>query len=303
MQQITDSAPHLRGYGWAPGGYMSTCHSCEQTFIGDKRAISCHPCATRRYEKEHPETMTDDRRRVRQSFAVYLDQDGVVFDFDEGLRRLGFQPDPEYNKSSHAMNDEANLWKQGMYEVIKGTDFFARLPLMDGAVDLYAAVEDADPIFLTASPKFGSTEHDFLTHPFFLGAAYHKRRSVEEVLLPQVAKLRIQQLTGKEPKAAVPRVRIADDRFICTTSARKQEYMHRKHSPHQVLIDDRIANCEAWAAAGGIAILHTSARSSITIFERLVDRVLAGETLEAGVLRTDFPRSKQPKVDLAQVLG
>lgn len=31
--------------GWAPGGYHNHCISCQVEFIGDKRAISCLPCA------------------------------------------------------------------------------------------------------------------------------------------------------------------------------------------------------------------------------------------------------------------
>uniref|UniRef100_A0AB74ULL4 Uncharacterized protein n=1 Tax=Caulobacter phage BL57 TaxID=3348355 RepID=A0AB74ULL4_9VIRU len=100
-----------------------------------------------------------------KNFAIYLDMDGVLADFDAGIKRLGFEPDPEYNKSSHAMDDEANLWKQGMYRKIEGTDFFETLPFMPGAVDLYTAVFEADPIILTASPKFGATDEDFLIHP------------------------------------------------------------------------------------------------------------------------------------------
>lgn len=37
--------------GWAPGDYYGKCGTCEQTFIGDKRAISCAPCA---YAKPDP---------------------------------------------------------------------------------------------------------------------------------------------------------------------------------------------------------------------------------------------------------
>lgn len=41
---------HLKAYGYAPGGYMGRCHSCERTMIDlDKRAITCRECA----EKMH----------------------------------------------------------------------------------------------------------------------------------------------------------------------------------------------------------------------------------------------------------
>lgn len=205
-----------------------------------------------------------------KNFAIYLDMDGVLADFDAGIRRLGFEPDPEYNKSSHAMDDEANLWKQGMYRKIEGTNFFETLPFMPGAVDLYTAVFEADPIILTASPKFGATDEDFLIHPYWLGAAYGKRRWIEETLLPEAfAKM----FSGDEAVAgmAPDRIRIEDHRFICTTSAKKQEFMHRKHSDHQILIDDRVANCVAWDRAGGFSILHTSAEDTLAILADYVE--------------------------------
>lgn len=199
-----------------------------------------------------------------KDYAIYLDMDGVLADFDEGIRRLGFKPDPLFNQSSHAMDDEANLWKQGMYRTIQGTTFFETLPFMPGAVDLYRAVTEADPIILTASPKFGAGEDDYLTAPFFQGAAYAKRRWIEETLLP--AALLSEEHFGMTPD----RVRLPDERFICTTSSRKQEFMHRKHSDHQILIDDRIANCAEWTRAGGKAILHTSAQDTIAILNEYV---------------------------------
>ncbi|WP_316200870.1 MULTISPECIES: hypothetical protein [unclassified Bradyrhizobium] len=45
-----DKRPKL--HGWAPGDYISRCFSCDEQFIGDKRAIHCADCAYG--TKEHP---------------------------------------------------------------------------------------------------------------------------------------------------------------------------------------------------------------------------------------------------------
>lgn len=299
MRQITESAPHLRGYGWAPGNYYSLCFTCDQQFIGDKRAISCHPCAAARHEEMTTLfSLTPAQQEALLKIAAYLDLDGVFADFDEGIRRLGFKPDPEYNKSSHEMDEAARLWKEGMYQVIQGTDFYETLPLMERAADLYRLFAPTDPVFVTASPKFGSTEETFLTHPYFLGAAYAKRRWVEHLLLPAAA-----LPPGAPAGDQSLRIRVKDDHFVCTTSSRKQEFMHRKHSPYQVLIDDREANCRAWAEAGGIAILHTSAMSTYRLLVSLLDKIVEGIELHPSLLRTDAPRSAQPKVDVAKLVA
>ena len=41
---------YLLGRGYAPGRYMGTCPSCKNSFIGDKRAFSCLPCAVASYD-------------------------------------------------------------------------------------------------------------------------------------------------------------------------------------------------------------------------------------------------------------
>lgn len=41
----------LRVGGWAAGNYLSTCYRCKATFEGDKRAISCLPCALQSLSK------------------------------------------------------------------------------------------------------------------------------------------------------------------------------------------------------------------------------------------------------------
>ncbi|AXQ68411.1 5'-3' deoxyribonucleotidase [Caulobacter phage CcrBL10] len=224
-----------------------------------------------------------------KNYAIYLDLDGVGADFDEGIRRLGFNPDPTYNQSSHTMDDEANLWKQGMYRSIQGTDFFETLPFMPGALKLLHTLAPAEPIILTAAPKFGATDDTYLTHPYWLGAAYSKRRWVEERFIPaanlygdlaraipseiseEEAVARITEIVFEKDPPFSRRVRLPDHRFICTTSALKQTFMHRKHSDHQVLIDDRTANCNAWIDAGGFAIYHTSAEDTIARLAEYVE--------------------------------
>ena len=44
---------HLKTYGYAPGGYMMTCHGCNKQVINvDKRASLCRPCAKTAYAKD-----------------------------------------------------------------------------------------------------------------------------------------------------------------------------------------------------------------------------------------------------------
>ncbi len=208
-------------------------------------------------------------------FTFYLDLDGVCADYDAGIRSYGFDIDPAY-KNDLNKSGTKNPLKRQMYEAIKGKDFYYHLPFMPGAVALYSMIEPAKPIILTAAPKFDGDESNYYVNPHWLGAAYHKRRWVEERLLPAVygtgelGGIPVGQWADFDTDRSVRRVSIPDEQFVCTTSARKKEFMHRRKTPRQVLIDDRIDNCRWWAEAGGEAVFHSSAETSARLLNLLV---------------------------------
>ena len=53
--------------------------------------------------------------------------------------------------------------------------------------------------------------------------------------------------------------------LILRSAGKKQEFA----TPNSILIDDRDSNIEQWVAAGGIAILHTSAADTIKQLKQL----------------------------------
>lgn len=203
-----------------------------------------------------------------KDFAIYLDLDGVLADYDAGIRGKGFNIDPSL-KNKLNVSGTNNPLKRQMHESIKGTDFYQYLPTLRGAKRIWSACLPADPIVLTAAPKFGATEDDYYLNPYWLGAAYHKRRFVEYTFFSNHT--------------------MPDDRFICTTSARKQEFMDRKHSRHQILIDDRFMNCFRWASHGGFAILHTDFETTLARLSEYVEHhaLLRGEYLGWGIIAND----------------
>ncbi|HEY1035572.1 MAG TPA: hypothetical protein VGE09_11385 [Pseudoxanthomonas sp.] len=97
-------------------------------------------------------------------------------------------------------------------------DFFRNLPAMPGAYDFMAWVRHLQPIILTACPKSN-----------YAHVAWQKREWVREHLGPGVTVLPV------------------------WGGASKPLFMH---APGDILIDDYRRNTEAWAAAGGVAILH-----------------------------------------------
>lgn len=188
-----------------------------------------------------------------KDYAIYLDMDGVIADYETAIRNLGFDIDPTIKNELNRPNT-GDPFKRRMYEAVKGTRFYAELPMMPGAARLYNAVRGADPIILTAGPTFGEPEALFYKNPYWNGAAYNKRYWIEHILLPEaLGALEKKPLQRESQTAFIP---IEDERFICTTSSSKQEYIGWKKSDHQILFDDRRDNCINWAKAGGTAIHH-----------------------------------------------
>lgn len=79
-ERIEDQVKRLGRVGaWAPGSYLCKCLSCETTFEGDKRAMSCLPCAVARLDAIASKA-TDEEALAR----VLCTADG--YDPDEHVR-------------------------------------------------------------------------------------------------------------------------------------------------------------------------------------------------------------------------
>lgn len=178
-------------------------------------------------------------REKALSIDLFLDLDGVLADFDAGLADLGVRPDPAANRSRAEMDAHERARKDAIYRRIAGTDFFRRLPPAPGAHALWAACRRHQPTILTAVPRFADPVHTE-------EAGAHKYAMVTRTF------------------EALPW-----HRFITCTSREKPLHMRPGGRP-QVLIDDRAANVRAWRQAGGAAIHHVDAATSIDQLRELL---------------------------------
>ena len=76
---------------------------------------------------------------------LYLDCDGVLADFDAGAQGvLGMKP-----RAFEQRHNLGRMWAR----LASAPDFYATLPMMPGARDLFEAVRHLDPIILTGLPR------------------------------------------------------------------------------------------------------------------------------------------------------
>jgi 5'-nucleotidase len=156
----------------------------------------------------------------RKTMRIYLDLDGVMADFDTHfVDHFGVDP--------QSLDDDV-MWK-----MINGYhNFYANLPLMKDALELFNALEGENVTILTACPKSN-----------YKNAAIQKRAWVRKHLSESITVI---PMMGGVNKAL----------FM--------------HEPGDILIDDMMKNCKAWEELGGVAIVHKNAADTLAKLKEIV---------------------------------
>ncbi len=179
---------------------------------------------------------------MSKTLAVYLDQDGVLADFERARRELMGVNSPNLNKRRDLLSASDKKLKEFLYQAIKENPkfYYNLLPLAD-AMELVSTMHPFGPVILTAVPSA------FENCP-------------EEFSIIEAAKWSwLQELFDFTVKAD----------FLCTLSRNKSSYIGYIEGDVQLLIDDREENCTDWELSGGIAIQHVNTVETLQQFERL----------------------------------
>lgn len=173
------------------------------------------------------------RQEASAHMIVYFDMDGVLADFDRGLRELcGITPIPVNDITDHA-------YEEDMWAAIRAVPhFYGRLMPMPGALDMVRQIRDMGlPCeILTGIPR---------PRRGIDSAAADKAAWVERYLSPAIK-------TNIVFRADKPR--------FCK-------------GPECVLIDDTLSNIAAWNAAGGTGILHERPEETLRQVAEAVERL------------------------------
>lgn len=162
---------------------------------------------------------------------IYLDMDGVLADFDTAVAAHGVQPGYSYihlppSEWTPAQRTNDDLVR----EVMDGPDFWPSIPRMHGALGLVTAaaliVGGENVFILTATPRLTS---------------------------------RREHIAHQKTEWAVANLGFASRQVITCLRSEKAQWA----KPSTVLVDDLPTNCTEWEKAGGVAIRHTDARSSV----------------------------------------
>lgn len=159
--------------------------------------------------------------------VMYSDYDGVCCDFRKGV----------YDAIGHDIeHPNWNLMEQGPRNILysKACDnvaFWSQMKPMRDYVDYWSYIKFWNPAILTAYPMWKVEAQE----PAKVGKALWNKKFTM----------------------------VPDDRFHVVARIEKQKYAINKDGLPNILIDDSIKNINEWRAAGGVAILHYTARETI----------------------------------------
>jgi len=170
-------------------------------------------------------------------YKVYLDLDGVFADFVKGVKKLipdyddtKYQKDPQYRKK---------MWDVIGDYTTSGGKHWTELDLMPDAMVLWDYISRHDDIeILSATGDTKTNEYEYGKAKF---AAEDQKREWVKNQFGDVKTNIVQRSPDKAKFAA----------------------------PNHILIDDMLKSIEPWEAAGGIGILHTSAKDTIKKLKKL----------------------------------
>ena len=167
---------------------------------------------------------------MAEDVRIYIDMDGVLADFEKGIRELcHMEPQSQNGKRSVILDDL-------MWEAIRKVDhFYGRLDLMPGAKEMFSRIESAygDKCeILTGIPR---EERGIVT------AAQDKIDWMKRVL---------------------------SDSVVINVCYRAEK-IEKCTGPDAILIDDLRKNIDEWTAAGGTGVLHTDAAATLEELKRL----------------------------------
>ncbi len=169
--------------------------------------------------------MKTPKKATETNWVCYCDLDGVMADFEQGIVNLT-------GKTVYELGRDP-MWKALDDYLEQDGQFFAELPLMPGAMDMWNTIIEMGytPTVLTACGKYFPEK---VKAQKFQWAKQHLGEQVQF---------------------------IAADRSVT-----KKIYA----TPTSILIDDRPRSIDPWREAGGIGILHTCPIKSIQELKTII---------------------------------
>lgn len=174
-------------------------------------------------------------------YKIYCDLDGVLCDFDAGVRRISNGRSPDEIQFGH-------MWSM----VQNATNFYEYLPWMSDGRELWNALVPLDPDILTGVPRHYGARRD--------KAAWCRRElgvPINHVDIAGYQRTHTVVGNGQRKEGVVN---------VITCWSRNK---HLESGTRTVLIDDRESLARDWEMRGGIFVHHTSTKTTLKQLKEL----------------------------------
>jgi hypothetical protein len=233
-----------------------------------------------------------------QPFHVYVDLDGVLCDFEHGVRSIF----PEMTEAMSLQDLERHdMWRR----ISSQSSFFNNLPWAEGGKELWDAVRHLRPDILTGVPaafeESRTEKFEWCARELFgdsgSDGARHQRQRTESMRLHMVEHVDMagqhfrHARVNDNPRFLLPspfrrrnrrRLRQFDDGAAATTMRTQRVITcwstnkHHESRPGAVLIDDCLRLRDDWERKGGIFIHHETGNAQNTL-QQLIERGILNE--------------------------
>ena len=260
----------------SPGKKRKTSQSSMMNFFG----TASRPIDLTRSDDDQESSGSSDEKKSsndknpspKRKYKIYCDLDGVLVDFETGVKRINRGKGPDDLNSNH-------MWQS----INRADEFYVNLSWMQDGKELWSALIDHGycPDILTGVPRtIRFREEKFRWCRRELGYAFEGQNQFQKDVLFNHAdhagkKKAHERVSGSGMK------RNGDNVVNVITCHSDNKYC--ESGPGRVLIDDRVKFGEKWNKAGGIFIHHTDTESTI---EKMMEKgILIQGRLKKGDTR------------------
>lgn len=212
--------------------------------VADTIVVDCET------HKKHETRQWSSNPTKQTSFKVFCDLDGVLVDFEHGIKQL-FPPDTKF------LPQLADLEKSTMWKSVREADaFFEHLPWTKEGRDLWIAIQHLQPDILTGVPIHPSSRMEKYRWCLReLGGLTNQPIHHVDMACPWTHGHRPLN-TSNQWLDSDRTSTVSSEAKVCRVITCWSSNKHYESGPGHVLIDDRESLREAWERKGGIFIHH-----------------------------------------------
>ena len=188
-------------------------------------------------------TTSSEIESVGKKYKIYCDLDGVLCDFDAGVRKIFNGRGMDQLKSHIA-------WAG----ITKAENFYDNLPWTSDGKELWEAIKPLQPDILTGVP--GSRKSSRVEKATWCAAELGSKINHVDFAAPKKAHERVFGV-------------LKTDREVVNVITCWSKNKHFKSGPNRVLIDDTVKLMPDWVAKGGIFVHHTSTKKTLVQLKNL----------------------------------